>query len=187
MLTFLIIVFTVLISKEEPDVHHHYYGSLGEGQAHHHYGETVTGKTLSSDKKDSSGLRNFPLQPVDDYEDGTSAPSSNGSSGGSSTEAPGSGSEDWEEDAEIREMSLSMLSQLLRHKPAQAEQSSNQNGGVSKEVILQHKDHIGSLGVKRIQEIRNLKEGSEEREYATLELEEWEALMVALAEAGHWA
>mmetsp|Transcript_26945 Transcript_26945/g.44203 ORF Transcript_26945/g.44203 Transcript_26945/m.44203 type:complete len:393 (-) Transcript_26945:75-1253(-) len=87
----------------------------------------------------------------------------------------------WEEDAEIREMSLAMLSQLLRFKPTQSDQSSIQEQ-VSK-VILQHKNHIGSIGVTRIQAIRNLKEGSEEREYATLELDEWESLMVALAEA----
>eukprot|EP00571_Detonula_confervacea_P014601 CAMPEP_0172308832 /NCGR_PEP_ID=MMETSP1058-20130122/9312_1 /TAXON_ID=83371 /ORGANISM="Detonula confervacea, Strain CCMP 353" /LENGTH=402 /DNA_ID=CAMNT_0013021341 /DNA_START=23 /DNA_END=1231 /DNA_ORIENTATION=+ len=89
--------------------------------------------------------------------------------------------EEWEEDAEIREMSLSMLSQLLLHNPAQSKQSSSQER-VSK-TILQHKNYIGGLGVNRIQAIRNLKEGSEEREYATLELEEWERMMVALAEA----
>lgn len=88
--------------------------------------------------------------------------------------------EEWEDDAEIREMSLSMLSQLLIHKPAQSKQPSGQEK-VSK-TILQHKNYIGGLGVNRIQAIRNLKEGSEEREYATLELEEWERLMVALAE-----
>lgn len=90
--------------------------------------------------------------------------------------------EEWEEDAEIREMSLVMLTQLLQHKPPQSENSSR-NERVSK-IILQHKNNIGSTGVERIQAIRSLQEGSEEREYAALELEEWERLMVALVEAG---
>lgn len=90
--------------------------------------------------------------------------------------------EKWEDDAEIREMSLAMLSQLLRHKSSESEQSTDEH--VVSKIILQHKDHIGSIGVARIQAIRNLKEGSEEREYASLELEEWEGLMLALAEAG---
>ncbi|KAL7533150.1 hypothetical protein ACHAXR_005072 [Thalassiosira sp. AJA248-18] len=89
--------------------------------------------------------------------------------------------EEWEADAEIREMSVAMISQLLRHKPS--EQSSSQER-VSK-IILHHKNHIGSIGITRIKAIRNLKEGSEERECATLELEEWESLMLALAEAGN--
>lgn len=90
--------------------------------------------------------------------------------------------EEWEEDAEIREMSLVMLTQLLQHKPPQSEHSSS-NERVSK-IIMHHKNNIGSVGVARIQAIRSLQEGSEEREYAALELEEWERLMVALAEAG---
>lgn len=90
--------------------------------------------------------------------------------------------EDWEDDAEIREMGISMLSQLLRHKVPPG--TDEYNGvPVAQSVILKQKDTIGGVGVKRIQEIRNLKEGSEEREDATLELEEWEQLMVALSEA----
>jgi len=81
--------------------------------------------------------------------------------------------EQWEDDAEIREMSLAMLSQLMRHSAQGA-----------RGVILTHKSIVGSLGVARIQAIRNLNDGSEDREYASLELEEWEALMLALAEAG---
>ena len=50
-----------------------------------------------------------------------------------------------------------------------------------------HKSRIAiaavCVSVTRIQAIRNLEEGSEEREYATLELDEWESLMMALAEA----
>ena len=88
----------------------------------------------------------------------------------------------WEDNAEMREMSLAMLSRLLQYKltpqpnnPSTEETASN--------VILKHKNGIGSIGVKRIQAIRSLNEGSEERELATLELEAWETLMVALAEA----
>eukprot|EP00581_Thalassiosira_minuscula_P008310 CAMPEP_0183703088 /NCGR_PEP_ID=MMETSP0737-20130205/961_1 /TAXON_ID=385413 /ORGANISM="Thalassiosira miniscula, Strain CCMP1093" /LENGTH=365 /DNA_ID=CAMNT_0025929791 /DNA_START=130 /DNA_END=1227 /DNA_ORIENTATION=+ len=84
--------------------------------------------------------------------------------------------EKWEDDPEIREMSLAMLSQLLRNGgPSQSE---------AQKVILQQKDRIASIGMSRIQAIRNLKEGSDEKEYATLELEEWESLMVAVAETG---
>ena len=83
--------------------------------------------------------------------------------------------EEWEDDAEIREMSLAMLARLLQQSPS--------NKCASK-VILKHKDSIGSVGVARIQAIRNLKEGSEDREFASLELEEWERLMIAMAEAG---
>lgn len=90
--------------------------------------------------------------------------------------------EEWEDDAEIREMGISMLSQLLRHKVPS--DSDKPNGvPVAQSAILKQKDAIGGVGVKRIQEIRNLKEGSEDREDATLELEEWEQLMVALSEA----
>merc|ERR1712013_206746 len=81
----------------------------------------------------------------------------------------------WEGDGEIREMSLEMLSQMLSNNPSQST--------VGRKVILQHKDHIASIGVFRIQTIRSLDGGSEEREYAALELEAWESLMVALAEA----
>ena len=82
--------------------------------------------------------------------------------------------QEWEEDAEIREMGLAMLSQLLR-------QSSN-GAKIAQKAIFNHKLALGSEGINRIEAIRNLKEGSEEREYATLELEEWEQLMVAFVE-----
>lgn len=88
--------------------------------------------------------------------------------------------EKWEDDAEIREMSLVMLSQILTHKSS----NSNESGpsGLSK-VILQHKTHIGNLGVERIAAIRDMEEGTDEREYASIELEAWESMLVALAES----
>jgi len=89
--------------------------------------------------------------------------------------------EGWEEDAEIREMAVAMLSHMLHQEPSHSNQSSAREK--ASKVILQHKNHIGSIGVRRIQAIRELERGSEEREYATLELEEWETLMVALAQA----
>mmetsp|Transcript_9453 Transcript_9453/g.17055 ORF Transcript_9453/g.17055 Transcript_9453/m.17055 type:complete len:389 (-) Transcript_9453:92-1258(-) len=89
--------------------------------------------------------------------------------------------ERWEEDAEIREMGLAMVSQLLRHTPKETDPSST--GAKVSKIILQHMSHIGLIGVERIGAIRNLKEGSEDWEYATMELEEWETLMVALVEA----
>ena len=91
--------------------------------------------------------------------------------------------EKWEDEAELREMSVAMLTQLLSHKPTQSAEEPSSEDHASK-TILQHKDHIASIGVERIQDIRNLKDGSDEKEYAALELEEWEALMVALAEGG---
>ena len=81
--------------------------------------------------------------------------------------------EEWEDDAEIREMSLAMLSQLLTKDPPHK---------VASETILSHKTLIGSFGIKRIECIRKMEEGSEDREYASLELEEWERIMVALVE-----
>jgi len=82
--------------------------------------------------------------------------------------------EEWEDDAEIREMSLSLLSQLLAPKEPPHK--------VASDTILSRKSQIASFGVKRIDCIRKMEEGSEEREYALLELEEWERIMIALAE-----
>mmetsp|Transcript_15670 Transcript_15670/g.39427 ORF Transcript_15670/g.39427 Transcript_15670/m.39427 type:complete len:172 (+) Transcript_15670:170-685(+) len=90
MLTFLIIVFTAFVARNEPEVHHHHYDAFGEGQAYHHYGEGVTSKSLPSGKKDTPGLR----KPMPDYGASTTSPSSFGTSAyGSSTSAPGEGSE----------------------------------------------------------------------------------------------
>lgn len=81
---------------------------------------------------------------------------------------------DWEEDSEMREMSLHMLSRLLSdHTPSETLSA-------VRTIIVEHKSNIASVGVTRIREIRALEEGSEDRDYATLELEAWEELMVAL-------
>ena len=57
----------------------------------------------------------------------------------------------WEEEAEIREMGLTMLTQLLPHP-------------LIATAILAHKSRIGAVGVGRIAAIRGLTEGSEERD-----------------------
>ncbi|KAL7468821.1 hypothetical protein ACHAXS_009060 [Conticribra weissflogii] len=96
-----------------------------------------------------------------------------------------------EADAEIREMGLQMLIQMLRHVPQPISTDSSQSPNVAaseectlgKKIILDNKTHLTALGVQRIQDIRKLEKGSEEYEMATLELEEWESLMIALAEA----
>ena len=90
---------------------------------------------------------------------------------------------EFEEDAELREMSLAMLSQLLRHKPPPRSEESSSGCEHASKIILEQKSSIVSVGIRAIQAIRDLKEGGEEREYASLELEEWENLMVTLSEA----
>ena len=80
--------------------------------------------------------------------------------------------EAWEDDADIREMGLVLLEQLARRR------------GAAAAAVLRHKDRLGAAGVRRIAAIRGMAEGDEEREHAALELEAWEALLVALAEAG---
>jgi len=93
----------------------------------------------------------------------------------------------WEADAEVREMGLAMATGLLRHEGVGG--AGGGGGGArvssSKTMILQHRDHIGSIGVRRICAIQDLEDGSKEKESTTLELEEWENLMVVLAEAGN--
>ena len=90
--------------------------------------------------------------------------------------------DEWEDNAEIREMSLSMLTRLLKLKLASQPEKSSM-GVTASSIIMQHKTCIRSMGMKRIQGIGKLKEGSEERELAALELDAWEMLMVALAAA----
>jgi hypothetical protein len=51
-------------------------------------------------------------------------------------------------------------------------------------IILRHKNNITSIVARRIQHINALEEGSEEKENATIELDELETLMVALDDAG---
>ena len=93
----------------------------------------------------------------------------------------------WEADVEVCEMGLAMATRLLRHKGVGGAGGGGGGGArasSSKTMILRHRDHIGSVGVKRIRAIQDLEDGSKEKESATLELEEWENLMVVLAEAG---
>ena len=75
-------------------------------------------------------------------------------------------------------MGLQMLSQLLMMDSQQSnDDQGNNTPAVARTIILFHKNDISRLGIQRIKEIRNLKEGSEDKEYAMLELEEWESLM----------
>lgn len=77
--------------------------------------------------------------------------------------------EEWEAEGNLREMGLDMLARLLRREGAA-------------DAVIRHRDRLGATGVARVAAIRRMVEGSEEREFAALELEAWEALLVALAE-----
>ena len=81
----------------------------------------------------------------------------------------------WEVDAEIREMGLQMLTRLL------SEHTPSETSAAAKAIIAEYKGSTASVGVKRIQEIRALEEGSDDRDFATLELEAWEELMLAIS------
>eukprot|EP00538_Stauroneis_constricta_P009171 CAMPEP_0119565474 /NCGR_PEP_ID=MMETSP1352-20130426/30144_1 /TAXON_ID=265584 /ORGANISM="Stauroneis constricta, Strain CCMP1120" /LENGTH=374 /DNA_ID=CAMNT_0007614395 /DNA_START=101 /DNA_END=1225 /DNA_ORIENTATION=- len=70
--------------------------------------------------------------------------------------------------AELREMSLSLLQQILEQKK-------------SVDVILQRKTALVGLGVQRIAAMRKLT--GDDKEYATVELEAWEGLIQQLARA----
>jgi hsp70-interacting protein len=70
--------------------------------------------------------------------------------------------------AEIREMGLAFLLQILEQKK-------------SVDTILERKESLVALGVQRIQALRALT--GDEKEYATVELETWEGLLVQLARA----
>jgi hsp70-interacting protein len=87
---------------------------------------------------------------------------------------------EWEEEAEIREMGLEMLTEIIARHLVSAGVESNVSPAAGT-IIAQHKNCIASVGVKRINAIKCLEESSEEREYAMLELEAWEQLMVALS------
>lgn len=82
---------------------------------------------------------------------------------------------EWEEDAEIREMGIQMLTRLL------SQDISSDAVSAASTIISEHKNNISSIGVKRVQEIREMNEGSDERDYATLELEAWEELIITLS------
>ncbi|CAB9497294.1 HSPA (heat shock 70kDa) binding protein, cytoplasmic cochaperone 1 [Seminavis robusta] len=70
--------------------------------------------------------------------------------------------------AEIREMGLELLLQILEQKK-------------SVNIVLDRKDNLVAHGVKRVQTLRALE--GDERDYAAVELETWEALLVQLARA----
>lgn len=101
LLTFVFTVFALAFSRNEPEVHHHYYDTMGEGQAYHHYGEVVASKTTTAAKSGSTGLRGPQItvkydSTVPPSSGGSSDSSSDSDSDGSSTLKPG---EDWEKDA----------------------------------------------------------------------------------------
>jgi hsp70-interacting protein len=69
---------------------------------------------------------------------------------------------------DLREIAISFLQQLLEQK----------NGA---DIILNRRDELAALGVKRISQLRGL--NGEEKEFAQYELESWEAFMLLLARA----
>lgn len=72
------------------------------------------------------------------------------------------------ENAEIREMAVALLVQILE-----------QNHSVN--TILDRKDHLVAKGVEQVSTLRALT--GEEKEYAAMELESWENLLVLLSRA----
>jgi hsp70-interacting protein len=91
--------------------------------------------------------------------------------------------DEWEDDAEIREISLAMISRLLSMR-LNGKQSGGEGWTSALTIILRHKNNITSIVARRIQHINALEEGSEEKANATIELDELETLMVALDDAG---
>lgn len=91
--------------------------------------------------------------------------------------------DEWEDDAEIREISLTMISRLLSMR-LNDKQSGGEGWTSVLTIILRHKNNITTIIARRIQHINALEEGSEEKENATIELDELETLMVALDDAG---
>ena len=81
---------------------------------------------------------------------------------------PLSPDEDTPSMAEIREMGLALLLQILEQKK-------------SVDAILARKESLVAHGVQRVQALRALT--GEEKEFAAVELETWEALIVQLARA----
>mmetsp|Transcript_5989 Transcript_5989/g.7363 ORF Transcript_5989/g.7363 Transcript_5989/m.7363 type:complete len:366 (+) Transcript_5989:70-1167(+) len=73
-----------------------------------------------------------------------------------------------ESNSEIREMSISFLDQILKQKK-------------SVNAVLSRKAFLAGLGVKQISTLRKLE--GDEREFAAMELENWESLMLELARA----
>jgi hypothetical protein len=71
-------------------------------------------------------------------------------------------------DPELRELSLDLLTEILRQKK-----------GVN--TILDRRNDMVTMGIGRVSAIRALK--GEEREYADVELKHWEDLITELARA----
>merc|ERR1711933_579689 len=69
---------------------------------------------------------------------------------------------------QLRESAVSLLQQLLERRLAIA-------------LLLQRRQHLASLGVQRIQKLRNAK--GEEAEFTKSELMQWESFLVQLARA----
>lgn len=77
-------------------------------------------------------------------------------------------SDEQDVDPELREMSLGLIEQILTQKH-------------SVNAVLQRKDALAATGVRRVAAIRQLQ--GEERDYANIELELWESILVLLARA----
>lgn len=77
-------------------------------------------------------------------------------------------SDEQDADAELREMSLGMIEQILTQKH-------------SVNAVLSRKETLVATGVRRVAAIRDLQ--GEEREYANIELELWEKVLVLLSRA----
>lgn len=69
---------------------------------------------------------------------------------------------------QLRESAIALLQQLLERRLAVA-------------LLLQRKQHLASLGVKRIQQLRAAK--GEEAEFTLVELQNWETFLIQLARA----
>merc|ERR1719281_332158 len=69
---------------------------------------------------------------------------------------------------QLRESAISLIQQLLERRFAVT-------------LLLQRKQHLVSLGIQRIQELRSAR--GEEAEFTRVELQHWESLLVRLARA----
>jgi len=73
-----------------------------------------------------------------------------------------------ETDDDIRQSALEIVLEILTQRK-------------SVDFIMRHKNVLLDTGVPRVAALRALPEGSEEKEYRSMELETWEALIVAIA------
>merc|ERR1712183_1087720 len=69
---------------------------------------------------------------------------------------------------QLRESAISLIQQLLERRLAVT-------------LLLQRKQHLVSLGIQRIQQLRSAR--GEEAEFTRVELQNWESLLVQLARA----